>query len=29
VHTRDAVRAVAERHGASANELYRAAISEG
>jgi 16S rRNA (cytidine1402-2'-O)-methyltransferase len=29
VRTRDAARAVAERHGASANELYRAAISEG
>jgi 16S rRNA (cytidine1402-2'-O)-methyltransferase len=28
VRTRDAARAVAERHGASANELYRAAISE-
>jgi 16S rRNA (cytidine1402-2'-O)-methyltransferase len=28
IRTRDAVRAVAERHGASANELYRAAISE-
>jgi hypothetical protein len=26
---RDAARAVAERHGASANELYRAALSEG
>ena len=29
LRTRDAARAVAERHGASANELYRAAISEG
>jgi 16S rRNA (cytidine1402-2'-O)-methyltransferase len=29
MRTRDAARAVAERHGASANELYRAAISEG
>jgi 16S rRNA (cytidine1402-2'-O)-methyltransferase len=29
IRTRDAARAVAERHGASANELYRAAISEG
>ena len=28
MRTRDAARAVAERHGASANELYRAAISE-
>jgi 16S rRNA (cytidine1402-2'-O)-methyltransferase len=28
LRTRDAARAVAERHGASANELYRAAISE-
>jgi 16S rRNA (cytidine1402-2'-O)-methyltransferase len=27
MRTRDAARAVAERHGASANELYRAAIS--
>jgi 16S rRNA (cytidine1402-2'-O)-methyltransferase len=29
MRTRDAARAVAERHGASANELYRAAISGG
>jgi 16S rRNA (cytidine1402-2'-O)-methyltransferase len=29
LRTREAARAVAERHGASANELYRAAISEG
>jgi len=29
MRTRDAARAVAERHGASANDLYRAAISEG
>ncbi len=29
MRTRDAARAVAERHGASANELYRAALSEG
>jgi 16S rRNA (cytidine1402-2'-O)-methyltransferase len=29
LRTRDAARTVAERHGASANELYRAAISEG
>jgi hypothetical protein len=28
MRTRDAARAVAERHGASANELYRATISE-
>jgi 16S rRNA (cytidine1402-2'-O)-methyltransferase len=28
MRTRDAARAVAERHGASANELYRAAIAE-
>jgi 16S rRNA (cytidine1402-2'-O)-methyltransferase len=28
MRTRDAARAVAERHGASANELYRAVISE-
>ncbi len=28
MRTRDAARAVAERHGASANELYRGAISE-
>jgi 16S rRNA (cytidine1402-2'-O)-methyltransferase len=28
MRTRDAARAVAERHGASANELYRALISE-
>ncbi len=28
MRTRDAARAVAERHGASANELYRAALSE-
>jgi 16S rRNA (cytidine1402-2'-O)-methyltransferase len=28
MRTRDAARAVAERHGASANELYRAAVSE-
>jgi 16S rRNA (cytidine1402-2'-O)-methyltransferase len=28
MRTRDAVRAVAERHGVRANELYRAAISE-
>jgi len=27
MRTRDAARAVAERHGASANDLYRAAIS--
>jgi 16S rRNA C1402 (ribose-2'-O) methylase RsmI len=29
MRTRDAARDVAERHGASANELYRAAISDG
>jgi 16S rRNA (cytidine1402-2'-O)-methyltransferase len=29
MRTRDAARTVAERHGASANELYRAALSEG
>lgn len=29
MRARDAARAVAERHGASANELYRALISEG
>jgi 16S rRNA (cytidine1402-2'-O)-methyltransferase len=29
MRTRDAARALVERHGASANELYRAAISEG
>ncbi|MBA3364092.1 MAG: 16S rRNA (cytidine(1402)-2'-O)-methyltransferase [Actinobacteria bacterium] len=29
MRTRDAARDVAERHGASANELYRAALSEG
>jgi 16S rRNA C1402 (ribose-2'-O) methylase RsmI len=29
MRTRDAARTVAERHGASANELYRALISEG
>jgi 16S rRNA (cytidine1402-2'-O)-methyltransferase len=28
MRTRDAARAVAERHGASANELYRAAVAE-
>jgi 16S rRNA (cytidine(1402)-2'-O)-methyltransferase RmsI-like protein len=28
MRTRDAARAVAERHGASANDLYRAAIAE-
>jgi 16S rRNA (cytidine1402-2'-O)-methyltransferase len=28
MRTRDAARAVAERHGASANDLYRAAITE-
>jgi 16S rRNA C1402 (ribose-2'-O) methylase RsmI len=27
MRTRDAARAVAERHGASANDLYRAAVS--
>jgi 16S rRNA (cytidine1402-2'-O)-methyltransferase len=29
MRTREAARAVAERHGASANELYRAAVEEG
>jgi len=28
MRTREAARAVAERHGASANELYRAAVDE-
>jgi 16S rRNA (cytidine1402-2'-O)-methyltransferase len=28
LRTREAARAVAERHGASANELYRAAIDD-
>jgi hypothetical protein len=29
MRARDAARAVAERHGTSANDLYRATITEG